>query len=185
VEARHRVCPVERAGHLDTRLRRLMQPPGRVLRPFVRNGMTVLDMGCGPGFFTLEMARRVGPDGKVIAVDLQEGMLSVLKEKIENTELEKRITLHQCDEYTLGVSSPIDFALMFYVLHEVADKDALFNEMINLLNPGGQILLVEPPLHVSRAVFNDETSRAKKAGFAVNPGPRLFFNHTAVLSLPA
>ena len=64
--------------------------------------MTVLDLGCGPGFFSVALAQIVSDTGKVIAVDLQEGMLQKLKDKIKGTELENRITLHKCEEDKIG-----------------------------------------------------------------------------------
>ena len=79
----NRVCPVSLAGGLDSGIRKLLQNPGRILNAHVREGMTVLDLGCGPGFFSVEMARRVGESGSVIAVDLQEGMLERLRKKLE------------------------------------------------------------------------------------------------------
>ncbi len=50
---KNRVCPVERAGNLDNRFRRWIQNPRKILGPYMREGMTVLDLGCGPGFFLL------------------------------------------------------------------------------------------------------------------------------------
>ncbi len=65
------VCPVEIAGMLDGKLRRWVHNPVKILSPLITEGMTVLDVGCGPGFFSIEMARLVGADGSVIAADLQ------------------------------------------------------------------------------------------------------------------
>ena len=96
-----RVCPVERAGSLDTKIRRIFQNPRRILSPFVSEGMTAVDLGCGPGFFTIDMALLAGRSGRVIAVDLQEGMLEKLREKIAGTELEERITLHRCEQQSI------------------------------------------------------------------------------------
>ena len=59
--------------------------------------MTVLDVGCGPGFFTVAMAQMVGKAGRVIAGDLQEGTLQKLRDKVEGTELSRRIALHRCE----------------------------------------------------------------------------------------
>ena len=70
-----RVCPVERAGSLDNRFRRWLQDPRKILSPHIKEGMTVLDLGCGPGYFTIDIAQMVGKSGRVIAADLQEGML--------------------------------------------------------------------------------------------------------------
>ena len=80
------VCPVERANSLDSKLRRWIQNPLKILAPYLREGMSVLDIGCGPGFFTIDMAMMVGESGRVIAADLQEGMLERLRRKIAGTE---------------------------------------------------------------------------------------------------
>ena len=52
-----RVCPAELAGTLDNPLRRLFQNPERILKPYLTRGMTVLDLGCGPGYFSIEIAK--------------------------------------------------------------------------------------------------------------------------------
>ncbi|MEN8212415.1 MAG: methyltransferase domain-containing protein, partial [Thermodesulfobacteriota bacterium] len=82
---KNRVCPVEKAGSLDNKFRRWFQDPEKILRPYVNKGMTVLDLGCGPGFFSVDMAQMVGKSGRVIASDLQDGMLEKLQSKIQGT----------------------------------------------------------------------------------------------------
>jgi ubiquinone/menaquinone biosynthesis C-methylase UbiE len=119
-----RVCPVEKADSLDTRFRRWLQNPKRILKPYVKEGMTVLDFGCGPGFFSVGLAQMVGKAGRVIAADLQEGMLQKLSDKIKETELEDRIRLHKCEEDKIGISENVDFVLAFYIVHEVVNKDS-------------------------------------------------------------
>jgi ubiquinone/menaquinone biosynthesis C-methylase UbiE len=79
---RNRVCPVELANSLDNKIRRWLQNPQKILSPYVKEGMKILDVGCGPGFFSVELAKMVGAHGKVYAVDLQEGMLQKLRDKI-------------------------------------------------------------------------------------------------------
>ncbi len=59
-EKRPYVCPAEFAGSLDNPLRRLIHNPRKILEPYIRKGMNVLDLGCGPGYFTGELARLVG-----------------------------------------------------------------------------------------------------------------------------
>ncbi|UCG84738.1 MAG: methyltransferase domain-containing protein [Gemmatimonadota bacterium] len=176
-----RVCPVERAGSLDNRIRRWLQDPHRILGPYVEEGMTVLDVGCGPGFFAIALAQMVGESGRVIAADLQQGMLQKLEDKIAGTELEQRITLHKCEENRIGVSQTVDFVLAFYVVHEIPNQAGLFQELGSILKPTGRLLVVEPPFHVSKAAFAETIGRARRAGFAPVARPRVLFNKTVLL----
>ncbi len=178
---RNRVCPIALAGSLDNRLRRWLQNPRKILAPYVAPGMTALDIGCGPGFFTLELARLVGPAGRVIAVDLQEGMLDKVRRKIAGTDLEGRIALRRCEADRLGVAGPVDFALAFYMVHEVPDPGGFFRELAGQLRPGGQCLIVEPAFHVSKAGFVQILQTARDAGFETAAAPRQFLNRTVVL----
>ena len=176
-----RVCPVEKAGKLDTKIRRWLQNPQKILKPYIEEGMTVLDFGCGPGFFSIDMAQMVGESGRVIAADLQEGMLQKLRDKIKGTELENRITLHKCDEDKIGITENVDFVLAFYIVHEVVNKEGLCAEIKTILKPNGQVLIVEPPFHVSKNAFEETIRKAKAAGFAEVERPKVLFNKAAVL----
>ena len=180
-EGKNRVCPVEKAGTLDNKIRRWIQNPQKILRPYIKVGMTVLDFGCGPGFFSVDMAQMVGNSGRVIAADLQEGMLHKLRDKIKGTELENRITLHKCEENNIGISENIDFVLAFYIVHEVINKDKLFTEIETILKPYGQLLIVEPPFHVSKTAFEETIRKANAAGFTEVERPKVLFNKTVVL----
>ena len=178
------VCPVERAGMLDSRVRRWLQDPRRILEPFVRPGMTAIDLRCGPGFFTLDMARLAGAGGKVFAVDLQEGMLEIVRGKVRGTELESIVRPHRCEEDSLNLDGCVaaDFALAFYMVHEVPDKERFFREVFAALGPGGRFLVVEPPFHVSKKAFDVTLGFAAAAGFKAQDGPPgVFFSYTALL----
>ncbi len=175
------VCPVERAGSLDNRIRRWLQNPQKIVGPYIEEGMTVLDLGCGPGFFSIDMAHMVGKSGRVIAADLQEGMLQKLRDKIQETELEERITLHKCEENKIGVSEEIDFVLAFYVVHEVPNQEEFLNEIGVILKPKGQVLVVEPPFHVSKSAFEETIRKARNAGFTLVERPKVLLSKTAVL----
>jgi ubiquinone/menaquinone biosynthesis C-methylase UbiE len=176
------VCPVTLAGSLDSRIRRWLQSPRRLLEPYVRAGTTALDFGCGPGFFTLELARLVGSSGRVIAADLQPGMLERVRAKTRGTALEPRITLHQCQPDRIGLSTPVDFALAFYVLHELPDPAAFLTELRQLLTAQGQLFIVEPPFHVTRTAFEATLQVARQAGFRLVDRPRIRFNKAALLA---
>jgi ubiquinone/menaquinone biosynthesis C-methylase UbiE len=175
------VCPVALSGSLDNRIRRWLQNPRKIVGPYIKEGMTVLDVGCGPGFFTIEMAMMVGRSGRVIAADMQDGMLRKVKEKIAGTELEKRVLLHKCQEDKIGVTLPVDFVLLFYMVHEVPDKQHFFKEIHSILKPDGKVLIVEPPIHVSKSAFDETDSIAGDAGFTVVERPKVFFSRGVVL----
>jgi len=181
-ENKQRICPVENADSLDNVIRKWLQNPGKILRPYIQPGMSVMDFGCGPGFFTMKMAQLVKEGGPVFAVDLQEGMLQKLKEKIQSTELEDRIKLHQCKESGIGVSESLDFVLAFYVVHEVPNQEAFFYELKSIVKPGGTVLIAEPPFHVSKKAFQKCIQKARKAGFNAEKGPSVILSKTALLS---
>jgi ubiquinone/menaquinone biosynthesis C-methylase UbiE len=173
---KNRVCPVEKAGGLDNSLRKFMQNPSKILKPYIKGGMKVLDFGCGPGFFTVEIANLVSDEGSVIGADLQEGMLEKLLKKIKGTALEKKIKLHKCGKYSIDITEKVDFIFAFYVIHEVPDKDKLFSEFKSILNPGGQLLIIEPNFHVKKNEFGEMLEKLKNAGFSIIDRPDSFLN---------
>jgi ubiquinone/menaquinone biosynthesis C-methylase UbiE len=180
-EKKQRVCPVERAGGLDNSLRRLLQNPGKILKPYIRGDMKVLDLGCGPGFFTIEIAKMLGDSGKVIAADLQEGMLNKLRQKITGSLLEKKIELHKCEETSIGVVEKVDFILAFWMVHEVPDHNKLFNELKSILNTDGNLFIIEPNFHVSKKSFGEMINTLETTGFQVCKNPKVFFSRSILL----
>ena len=178
-----RICPVERAGGLDNSLRRLVQNPKKILSPYINEGMTVLDLGCGPGFFSIEIARILNNSGKIIAADLQDGMLDKVREKIKGTELEKRIQLHKCAEGKTGITERVDFILCFYMVHEVPDQDKLFLELKSILKPGGKIFIIEPKFHVTEKSFKNMISKINALGLDIVDKPKVFFSRSVLLTI--
>jgi len=177
----NRICPVEKAGGLDNPIRRILQNPQRILKPYIQEGMTVLDLGCGPGFFSIEIAKLLNNTGKVIAADLQEGMLDKVKHKIKRTELEQRISFHKCIKDSINLTEKVDFVLAFYMIHEVPDQDKLFKELKSILKPNGQIFIIEPKFHVSKKSFDSMIDRIKDIGMKIKDRPKVFFSRTIVL----
>ena len=179
----HEVFPASRASSLDGGLRRLLFQPDRLADRYVRVGDTVLDIGCGPGLFTRAIARKVGDTGKVIAVDVQEGMLEILKEKATKEGLIFRIRLHKAEPQSLGLAEPgsMNAALAFYVVHEVPDTARLLQEVFTLLVPGGTFLIIEPKFVVSAAEFEKTLALAESAGFRHVSSPSVFLSWAALL----
>ena len=181
---RNRVCPVELAHSLDSKMRKWVQNPQKILAPYINEGMTVLDIGCGPGFFSIEIAKMIGKNGRVISADLQEGMLQKLYDKIKGTELEGKITLVKCEKDKINISERVDFILAFYMVHEIPDKNLFFKELKKILNEQGQFLIVEPKLfHVSQKDFALTVALAENNGFKIFQGPKLSFSWSAILKI--
>jgi ubiquinone/menaquinone biosynthesis C-methylase UbiE len=175
------VCPSGFAGSLDNSFRRWLQNPQKILKPYINKGMTVLDLGCGPGVFTIEIAKLLNDSGKVIAADLQDGMLEIVARKIKGTVLEQRVEIHKCQDNSIGITEKTDFVLAFWMVHEVPDHERLFKELKSILKPGGKIYIIEPKFHVSGRAFEEMTRLIRKAGFEVVDRPKVFFSRTVLL----
>jgi trans-aconitate methyltransferase len=80
-----------------------------------------------------------------------------------------------------GICDKLYFALAFYVIHEVPDQDDLFRELSSMLQPNGQILVVEPRMHVSKSAFKEMVKKAFAAGFKTETGPKVIFSKTVIL----
>jgi ubiquinone/menaquinone biosynthesis C-methylase UbiE len=182
-EANIRICPVEYAGGLDNSFRRLLQDPHKILKPYIQKGMTVLDLGCGPGFFSIEIANMLAGSGKVISADMQDGMLEKVQSKIRGTELEQRISIHKCAADRIDLTEKVDFVLLFYMVHEVPDQEKLFVELKSILNPDGKIYIVEPKFHVSKRAFELLIGKIKSLGFEITESPKVFFSRTVLLTI--
>ncbi len=166
----NRVCPWWLGYLLASPLRRLLQDPEEIVRPYVKEGMSVLDIGCGMGFFSLPLAKLVGETGKVVCVDLQEKMIKGLIRRALKAGLSDRIDARICRKDSLGVSDiagKIDFALAFALVHEVTDKERLFAEIYSTMKQTGELLVAEPQGHVSKPDFEKTVSIAQSAGFEV------------------
>ena len=179
-----RVCPWWLGHLLAHPLRRLFQDPARILAPHVREGMTVLEPGPGMGFFTLELARRVGPRGRVVAVDLQPRMLDGLRRRLAKAGLADRVEPRLAAPRSLGVddlAGQVDLAVAIAVVHELPDAAAFFAEVRATLAPGGKVLLAEPAGHVKRAAFGETLAAAEGAGLRQVEAPPIARSLTAVL----
>lgn len=161
------ICPYWVGYLLLNPLRKLLENPDKILGPFVQEGMTVLEPGCGMGYFTLPLARMVGPKGRIVAVEIQQKMLSTLERRARKEGVLDRIDLRQIEPKELGVedlSGEVDFAVALHVVHEVPDQSSFFTEIRKALKSGGELLIVEPKGHVSQAQFEQTVAIAEKIG---------------------
>jgi len=181
----HRVCPWWLGYFLVSPLRRLLQDPRSIVAPYVKEGMTVLEPGPGMGFFSLDLARLVGPNGHVIAVDVQPKMLAALRRRAQRAGLGGRIETRQATGSGLGVGDlggKAGFVLAFALVHEVPDVRAFFAEVAAALAPGGQVLVAEPSGHVTEGEFEATLEAARRAGLRVVGQPAIRRSRTALLA---
>jgi len=176
-----RVCPWWLCYSFDNPLRRLIHDPERILNPYVKTGMTAVDIGCGMGHFTLGLAKLVGPGGKVIAVDLQGEMLTALGRRARKAGLSDRIVLRHCQPDRLGVEELTDFVLAFWMAHEVRNKPRFFDDILSLLKTDGHLLLVEPKFHVTRNGFGRTVEVCRAAGFRLLGEPAVALSRAGLM----
>lgn len=177
-EKPHHVCPWWFAYTFDHPLRRLVQPPEKLLQPFAKSGTHAIDVGCGMGYFSIAMARL---GAKVLAVDLQQKMLDVLLKRAAKAGVRDRIETRLAGETSLNLDGAADFALSFWMLHEVPDRDRLLREVHEAMVPGGTLLVVEPKGHVGERMFATETSLAEETGFSVAGAPHVALSRAVLL----
>jgi ubiquinone/menaquinone biosynthesis C-methylase UbiE len=109
----------------------------------LRPGMRALDVGCGPGRLTIPMARKVGPGGRVVALDIQAGMLRRAKAKAERAELAN------IDFHTIEVTKnklhfgSFDRVVLAAVLGEIPDQETALRDIFDVLKPGGVLAVAE------------------------------------------
>jgi len=179
------VCPWWGGYFIDNRLRRWFHNPERILSPHLRPGMSVMDFGCGMGLFAIAAARLVGQEGRVVAVDLQPQMLDVLRHRATQAGVAERIHTHQCQADTIALSDCFDFALAFYSAHETPDLRHLLGEIHALLRPQGQLLVVEPILHVTAKDFDRVLAIAAEIGFQERQRPHVRLSRAVLLQRQA
>ena len=181
--AKH-VCPVWIGYLLASPIRKLFQNPNKILSPFIIKNMTVLDVGCAMGFFSLPAAKMVGQNGKVICLDLQKEMIKALEKRASKAGLTNRLETRLCNENSLGLNDmneKIDLAFAVAVIHEVSAPSVFFSEIHKALKPEHKFLIVEPKGHVSIGNFEKTISVAKENGFIVIDRPKVQSSRIVVL----
>lgn len=165
--------------------RKSWQDPEAILEDIgIEKGMTVADMGCGPGFFTLPIASAVGEEGLVYAVDSDPGALEMLRDRAMSDGTAKAIKAVRADVTETGIPArSVDVALFANVLHDIEDKGAFLAEVERICRPGAAVVDIDwkkaetgmgPPLEVrlaeaeSRKILAANGLRVVKS---IHPGP--------------
>ena len=106
-------------------------------------GMFVLDVGCGPGRVAVPVARKVGKQGRVVAVDIQEGMLRRAEEKATAAGVNNIEFVQAGAGDGMLVKSQFDRALLITVLGEIPNRELAVREIFETLKPGGILSITE------------------------------------------
>jgi ubiquinone/menaquinone biosynthesis C-methylase UbiE len=175
------VCPWWLAYTFDNPLRRFLHDPRKIVAPYLSEGMTAVDIGCGMGFFSRGMAKIVGAGGTVIAVDLQQKMLDITRKRAGKDGVADRITLVRSEQGDIGVTKQADLVLAFWMVHEVSDIRTFFEQVGSILKQSGTLLIAEPKMHITRTEFENMLSLAGETGFTINELPLIRFSHAVAL----
>ena len=178
----HHICPWWIAYTFDNPLRKIFHKPEKILGDYVKEGMTVMDLGCGMGHFSIGMADLVGSTGKVLAVDLQQKMLNVMGKRAQRAGMADRICAHLCRADELEIEDQIDFILAFWMVHEVPDQKKFFNNLKSMLGPEGKILIAEPKMHVTAEDLKRTVDIAQSCGWHCIETPDIRLSHAALLA---
>jgi len=132
------------AGWLERPERERTQQPEKVLDSLnIQPGSTVADIGAGTGYFSVRLAKRVGPQGRVLATDIQPQMLAFLKDNMRAEELHN-IELILCTPTDAKLpENALDLALMVDVYHELAYPEETILQVRRALKSDGRLVLVE------------------------------------------
>jgi ubiquinone/menaquinone biosynthesis C-methylase UbiE len=175
------VCPWYCCFTFDNIFRKGFQNPYKILSGYLKAGDTVMDVGPGQGYFSIPMAKMVGENGRVIVIDIQKKMLDILESRAQKENVADRILFKLASDTNYGINSEVDFALAFWMVHEVPDKKALFQSIYDSMRHGKQFLVVEPYLHVTGKMMEETVKTAQGVGFALIDRPKIFFSRAALL----
>ncbi|MCA6108959.1 class I SAM-dependent methyltransferase [Bradyrhizobium cenepequi] len=174
----HKPCPWWVGYLIASPIRKLWHDPALILESYIREGMTVLEPGPGMGFFTLEIAKLVGPSGRVVAVDVEPRMIEGLKRRARKAGLLDRIDARVVSATSMQLAdldASADFVFAFAVVHELPSAASFFSEAARAMKSGADLLLAEPVGHVSEAEFAEQIGAAADDGLKALSRPSI--NH--------
>ena len=157
-------CPPALSWYFESRFRKWYMRP--VLnRLGIRPGDRVLELGPGPGAFTVDAARRVGPEGHLTVVDIQPEMIAKVEKRLRAADVANAET-HVASAYDLPLTdSSIDRAFLVTVIGEIADQNRALAELNRVIRPGGILSITEEWSDPDYLFAGETIRRVKSAGF--------------------
>jgi len=170
-------CPASLAWLVDNPIRR------RYMRPIldrvgIRPGERVLELGPGPGAFTVDAARRVGPEGRLIAVDIQPQMIAQVEQRVREAGL-TNVETHVANAYDLPLDDEsVDRAFLVTVLPEIPDQARALAELRRVLKTGGLLSVTEEFPDPDYPFAFETIRRVESAGFGLERRFGNFWRYT-------
>ena len=160
-------CPASLNWLVDNPIRRHWMRPA-LDRVGMRPGERVLELGPGPGIFTVKAARRVGPEGRLFAVDIQPKMIAQVEKRVREAGL-TNVETHVADAYHLPVDDEsVDRAYLVTVLPEIPDQARALAELLRVIKPGGLLSITEEFADPDYPFAFETIGRVEAAGFKLD-----------------
>ncbi len=175
------VCPSWFCWSFDNFLRKLVHNPDCILSSYINKGYYVADIGCGKGYFSIPMAKMVGKDGLVVSIDKQKKMLDGVRKRAVSAGVSEQIVTKLVTNGKITINNQVDFALSFWMLHEVPDKERFLQDVFDMIKVGGKYLIVEPKVHVSHLAYLKSIGIARKIGFSTIEEPPIFMSRAHLM----
>ena len=135
---------VQGAPWLDRPERESEEQPTRAVDALpLKSGMVVADVGAGSGYYTVRLARTVGPAGQVFATDLQPGMLDLIRARVAREKLGNVTLVQGTADNPMLPAATFDMILMVDVYHELSGPQAFIARLKQSLKPDGRLVLIE------------------------------------------
>ncbi len=136
--------PASEAHRLDDPARKVWLPPAEVLAALsLIPGIVVADVGAGTGYFSLPLSQAIGPEGKVYAVDAQNEMLALLRQKLHDSAISNVELIHADAESTTLPDACCSLVFLANVWHEFTDRSKVLEESHRILKRGGRIAILD------------------------------------------
>jgi len=191
-----RLFPPENLGLLEGPDRAVWQKPDQIMDALgIADGAKVADIGAGAGWFTMRLARRVGPNGVVYSTDVQREMLDVIRRRVAREGLQN-VRLLQGGDSSLGLPSAgeLDAVLAVDVYPEVKDRVTFLRNLAAALKADGRIGIVNyklggggpgpAPSEGVRVAQATVEADARAAGLLIRGSENLPYQYLLVLGKP-
>lgn len=183
--ARRGPMPFSQASILEHPLRPLLHPVRSTLEKFrLKRGDAVLELGPGTGYFTVEASRMVGPEGRILCLDIQPPMIGALRRKLDEQQI---ANVHPMVGNALKLplaNDSVDAAFLFTVLGEIPDRPRAVAELRRVLRPGGVLSISESLMDPDYQLEDSVRDVCRASGFEVLGHSRQPLGYTMCFTAP-